>query len=312
MGCIPCGRAPSPSRVAAANHPSTSSGETASLTPDWSPWRSATTRPRASTSGTMDTPSWSSLRTPATSQRQKIETDRGGKKKWIKSLSCRNASFDANGIHTKVITGGPLENNYRLKQFHFHWGAINEWGSEHTIDCKVFPAELHLVHWNSCKYESFEEALMEENGLAVIGVFLKLGTNHGGLQKLVDALPSIKHKDDLVEFEEFDPSCLLPSCTDYWTYSGSLTTPPLSESVTWIIKKKPIEVDEDQLEMFRMLLFSPAGEEEQRMVDNFRPLQPIMGRTVRASFPTPHRLSVLPREPTHKDQMEPQQETAHL
>ncbi|XP_062818055.1 carbonic anhydrase 5A, mitochondrial isoform X2 [Anolis carolinensis] len=211
-----------------------------------------------------------------------------------------------------IITGGPLENNYRLKQFHFHWGAINEWGSEHTIDCKVFPAELHLVHWNSCKYESFEEALMEENGLAVIGVFLKLGTNHGGLQKLVDALPSIKHKDDLVEFEEFDPSCLLPSCTDYWTYSGSLTTPPLSESVTWIIKKKPIEVDEDQLEMFRMLLFSPAGEEEQRMVDNFRPLQPIMGRTVRASFPTPHRLSVLPREPTHKDQMEPQQETAHL
>ncbi|KAH0619681.1 hypothetical protein JD844_000574 [Phrynosoma platyrhinos] len=93
-----------------------------------------------------------------------------------------------------IITGGPLENNYRLKQFHFHWGAINEWGSEHTIDCKVFPAELHLVHWNCCKYESFEEALMEDNGLAVIGVFLKLGANHSGLQKLVDALPSIKHK----------------------------------------------------------------------------------------------------------------------
>nr|XP_020643920.1 carbonic anhydrase 5A, mitochondrial isoform X2 [Pogona vitticeps] len=93
-----------------------------------------------------------------------------------------------------IITGGPLENNYRLKQFHFHWGAVSEWGSEHTVDCKVFPAELHLVHWNSCRYGSFEEALMEENGLAVIGVFLKLGAHHSGLQKLVDALPLIKHK----------------------------------------------------------------------------------------------------------------------
>ncbi|XP_032086612.1 carbonic anhydrase 5A, mitochondrial isoform X1 [Thamnophis elegans] len=184
-----------------------------------------------------------------------------------------------------IITGGPLENYYRLKQFHFHWGAVNEWGSEHTVNCKVFPAELHLVHWNCCKFGSFEEALMDENGLAVIGVFLKLGAYHNGLQKLVDALPSIKYKDSLVELEEFDPSCLLPSCPDYWTYSGSLTTPPLSESVTWIIKKKPIEVDEDQLEVFRMLLFSPAGEDEQRMVDNFRPLQPIMDRTVRSSFP---------------------------
>ncbi|XP_044283925.1 carbonic anhydrase 5A, mitochondrial [Varanus komodoensis] len=214
-----------------------------------------------------------------------------------------------------IITGGPLENNYRLKQFHFHWGAVNEWGSEHTVDCKVFPAELHLVHWNSCKYQSFEEAIMEDNGLAVIGVFLKLGANHRGLQKLVDALPLIKHKDALVEFEEFDPSCLLPSCPDYWTYAGSLTTPPLSESVTWIIKKAAVEVDDDQLEVFRMLLFTPDGEEEKRMVDNFRPLQPIMDRTVRSSFPVQPRLSVdtRPSEQMYRIQEQvPFKETAYL
>uniref|UniRef100_A0A8C7E7F3 Carbonic anhydrase n=1 Tax=Naja naja TaxID=35670 RepID=A0A8C7E7F3_NAJNA len=175
-------------------------------------------------------------------------------------------------LPTTVITGGPLENNYRLKQFHFHWGAVNEWGSEHTVDCKVFPAELHLVHWNCCKFGSFEEALMDENGLAVIGVFLKVG-------RMV--------RCKLTTFLQFDPSCLLPSCPDYWTYSGSLTTPPLSESVTWIIKKKAIEVDEDQLEVFRMLLFSQAGEDEERMVDNFRPLQPIMDRTIKAPVRAP-------------------------
>ncbi|KFV72801.1 hypothetical protein N308_10221, partial [Struthio camelus australis] len=183
-----------------------------------------------------------------------------------------------------VIIGGPLENQYRLKQFHFHWGAINEWGSEHTVDSKVYPAELHLVHWNAVVYPTFEEAVMEGNGLAVIGVFLKLGEHHEGLQTLVDALPAVKHKDTVIEFDVFDPSCLIPSCPDYWTYAGSLTTPPLTESVTWIIKKRPIEVDENQLEAFRMLLFTSDGEEEKRMVDNFRPLQPLMNRTVRSSF----------------------------
>ncbi|XP_019521915.1 PREDICTED: carbonic anhydrase 5B, mitochondrial isoform X2 [Hipposideros armiger] len=162
-----------------------------------------------------------------------------------------------------VIKGGPLEHTYRLKQFHFHWGAIDAWGSEHTVDSKSYPAELHLVHWNSVKFENFEDAALEENGLAVIGVFLK---------------------DTLVEFDSFDPSCLMPTCPDYWTYSGSLTTPPLSESVTWIIKKQPVEVDHDQLEQFRTLLFTSEGEKEKRMVDNFRPLQPLMNRTVRSSF----------------------------
>ncbi|XP_038610540.1 carbonic anhydrase 5A, mitochondrial isoform X2 [Tachyglossus aculeatus] len=144
------------------------------------------------------------------------------------------------------ISGGPLGNHYRLKQFHFHWGAVNDWGSEHSVDNQVYPAELHLVHWNPVKYRSYEEAVMGENGLAVIGVFLKLGAHHRGLQKLVDVLPEIKHKGTQVALGQFDPSCLLPSCLDYWTYSGSLTTPPLTESVTWIIKKKAIEVDQNQ------------------------------------------------------------------
>lgn len=45
----------------------------------------------------------------------------------------------------------------------------------------------------------------------------------------------------------FDPSCLLPACRDYWTYAGSLTTPPLAESVTWIVQKQPIEVAASQV-----------------------------------------------------------------
>nr|XP_014340058.1 PREDICTED: carbonic anhydrase 5A, mitochondrial [Latimeria chalumnae] len=183
-----------------------------------------------------------------------------------------------------VISGGPLANSYRLKQFHFHWGAKNDWGSEHAIENHLYPAELHLVHWNTVKCHSFMDAVMEENGLAVVGVFLKLGKTLEGLQQMVDALPAVKHKDSVVEFNKFDPSCMLPSCPDYWTYPGSLTTPPLTESVTWIIYKKPTEISKSQLNAFRSLLFTPPGQEEKKMVDNFRPLQPLMNRKVRSSF----------------------------
>uniref|UniRef100_A0A673YA63 Carbonic anhydrase n=1 Tax=Salmo trutta TaxID=8032 RepID=A0A673YA63_SALTR len=164
-----------------------------------------------------------------------------------------------------ILKGGPLEDNFRLCQFHFHWGESNAWGSEHTVDRRLFPAELHMVHWNSNKYSRFEEAVMEENGLAVIGVFLK---------------------DSVVEFTRFDPASLLPAnIDDYWTYAGSLTTPPLTEAVTWIIMKQHIEVSHDQLAVFRSLLFTSAEEEVQKsMVNNFRVQQPLRGRTVRSSF----------------------------
>uniref|UniRef100_A0AAQ4PRI0 Carbonic anhydrase n=1 Tax=Gasterosteus aculeatus aculeatus TaxID=481459 RepID=A0AAQ4PRI0_GASAC len=164
-----------------------------------------------------------------------------------------------------TLKGGPLQDTFRLCQFHFHWGESNAWGSEHTVDRRLFPAELHLVHWNADRYSLFEEAVMEDNGLAVIGVFLK---------------------DSVVEFTRFDPACLLPANTDdYWTYHGSLTTPPLTESVSWMVMKQHIEVSHDQLAVFRSLLFTSAEEDVQRsMVNNFRVQQSLCSRTVRSSF----------------------------
>lgn len=52
-------------------------------------------------------------------------------------------------FHFPGISGGPLENHYRLKQCHFHWGAVNERGSEHTVDDRVYPAEVGRHHPSS-------------------------------------------------------------------------------------------------------------------------------------------------------------------
>ncbi|XP_056610086.1 carbonic anhydrase 7 isoform X2 [Triplophysa dalaica] len=184
-----------------------------------------------------------------------------------------------------VIQGGPLDNMYRLKQFHFHWGGKGCGGSEHTVAGKIYPSELHLVHWNSVKYKSFGEAAAAPDGLAVLGIFLEIGIEHKGLHQITDAMYMVKFKGTVADFKGFNPKCLLPLSLDFWTYPGSLTTPPLFESVTWIVLKDPLFLSEKQMGKFRTLNFN--GEEEEsrrRMENNFRPPQPIKGRTVRASF----------------------------
>uniref|UniRef100_A0A7M4DX62 Carbonic anhydrase 1 n=1 Tax=Crocodylus porosus TaxID=8502 RepID=A0A7M4DX62_CROPO len=119
---------------------------------------------------------------------------------------------------------------------------------------------LHLVHWNSDKYSSIAEASDKPDGLAIVTVFLK------GKQ---------------APFTNFDPSTLLPKSMDYWTYNGSLTHPPLYESVIWIIFKEPISISSEQLAQFRSILSSAEGETPCPILTNHRLCQPLKGRVVR-------------------------------
>ncbi|XP_075682153.1 carbonic anhydrase 2-like [Rhinoderma darwinii] len=182
-----------------------------------------------------------------------------------------------------VLKGGALEGTYRLKQFHFHWGSCEGHGSEHTINGKKYEAELHLVHWNT-KYSSFGEAVKHCDGLAVVGVFLKVGSAKPELQQVIDALTLIPTKGKETPFLNFDPSGLLPKSLDFWTYKGSLTTPPLLQCVIWNVLKEPISVSNEQLSKLRDLYFNDENDSSCHMVDNFRPPQPLKGREVRASF----------------------------
>ncbi|XP_068093691.1 carbonic anhydrase-like [Hyperolius riggenbachi] len=193
-----------------------------------------------------------------------------------------NVEFD-DSENRSVVSGGALEGTYRLKQFHFHWGSCDGRGSEHTVNGKKFDAELHLVHWNT-KYDSFGEAVKHCDGLAVIGVFLKAGAARPELQPIIHALKSISTKGKEVQFHHFNPAGLLPHSLEFWTYRGSLTTPPLLECVVWTVLKHPITVSNEQLSALRSLFFSDEHESPCHMVDNFRPPQPLKGREIRASF----------------------------
>lgn len=199
---------------------------------------------------------------------------------------CWKVDCDGEG---SSLTGGPLKDDvYKLEQYHCHWGCSDSKGSEHTVDGQAFAGELHLVHWNASKYRTFAEAANASDGLAVLGVFLKVGEEHEEMNKIVRLLSNVIHKDESVEIiDPIDPNKLLPDNNGYWTYLGSLTTPPCSESVTWILFKKYIQVSHEQLVIFRSLRNFPRGAEcpchdnHGVVVNNFRPPQPVSGRILR-------------------------------
>ena len=70
-----------------------------------------------------------------------------------------------------VVSGGPLDHAYQLQQLHFHWGAENSRGSEHTLDGRRFPMEMHLVHH---RHHFHKHKKNDEEAIAVLGVFFEI------------------------------------------------------------------------------------------------------------------------------------------
>ncbi|XP_053401658.1 carbonic anhydrase 2-like isoform X2 [Mercenaria mercenaria] len=204
----------------------------------------------------------------------------------IKSTSDISA-YTNNSTLLSELTGGPLKGDtYRLEQFHLHWGSDDTKGSEHTIDGKKYAAELHLVHWNASKYKSFGESADKSDGLAVLGIMIEVGTENQSFKSITDNIGKVTSSDTEDQIDtSFDPKSLLPGNTSkYWTYEGSLTTPPLYESVQWIVFEDSVQYSADQMKTLRSLKDSDGN----CMQDNYRPPVPVPAkesqRKVRASF----------------------------
>ncbi|XP_045193507.1 carbonic anhydrase 1-like isoform X2 [Mercenaria mercenaria] len=194
------------------------------------------------------------------------------------------SSFKVNISQTSELKGGPLTDVYKLEQFHLHWGSSDDHGSEHMIDGQKYAAELHLVHWNSTKYSSFADAASQSDGLAVLGIMIQSGAENEGFKDMVDTIRNVKKSGQTCQvLKSFNPSVLLPENTkEFWTYHGSLTTPPCYESVQWIVLRESVQYSPNQLQALRSLLNNET--ESDCIVDNYRPPMPIGGRKIRASF----------------------------
>lgn len=140
---------------------------------------------------------------------------------------------------------------FELKQFHFHSP------SEHTVNGRYYAMELHFVHAN------------EQGDLAVVGVLIKEGEEHPVLKKLWSFMPENAGdtSEQPIGIEDTD---LLPPTRKYFVYGGSLTTPPCSEGVKWIILKTPIEASAEQIATFKKRVGPTTN----------RPVQPTNARLI--------------------------------
>ncbi|XP_032687846.1 carbonic anhydrase 2-like [Odontomachus brunneus] len=175
--------------------------------------------------------------------------------------------------------GGPLGNStFRFEQLHFHWGKDDSEGSETTINNRSFPMEMHAVFVNE-KYETMDNALNYPDGLTVLGYLFDVSSSNKILEPIVKVSRVLDEKEEKIS--KFDLPALLKPNSGYYTYAGSLTTPPCTEAVIWIVFKMPKYLSRNQLSAFRMIKTSDGND----MTHNFRPPQPLNDRLVRQNIP---------------------------
>lgn len=141
---------------------------------------------------------------------------------------------------------------FQLKQFHFHTP------SENNVHGKSYPMELHLVHAD------------KDGNLAVVGVMIEEGKENEALAQLWKQMP--QHADEKHALKaKVNPVALLPKDQHYYRFDGSLTTPPCSEGVRWLVLKGTLTASRAQIESFAKVVHEHH---------NARPLQPVNARVV--------------------------------
>jgi carbonic anhydrase len=144
------------------------------------------------------------------------------------------------------------DKQYELKQFHFHRP------SEEKINGRRYDMVVHLVH------------VAQDGSVAVVAVLLQKGNDNHLIHELWSNLPKEKDKEHLLDNVQVDAANLLPADRGYYTLSGSLTTPPCRENVTWYVLKHPVTVSTVEIQEFSKLYSN-----------NARPTQPLYNRVVK-------------------------------
>ncbi|XP_059488924.1 carbonic anhydrase 2-like [Neocloeon triangulifer] len=180
------------------------------------------------------------------------------------------------------LRGGPLASDYVLSYVIFKWG--NELGSEHSIDKYFYGLEAQLVHFKKSAV-SIDAALNQPDGLAIVSIMfgINLKSNLSDLDPVVSNLksvttggstqdlPSGRYMNWLRKYINSDCGCTKET---YYTYMGSVTNPPCSENVIWIIMANPLPIGQNQLKEFQKV----KGIADAMVAENKRPLQQVNGR----------------------------------
>jgi carbonic anhydrase len=209
-------------------------------------------------------------------------------------------TFAFTGGLAPYVMGGrlPAGERFDFVGLHWHWGSVSSQGSEHTLDGKMYPMEIHLVHMNN-KYGDLGTAVQHQDGLAVLGAFYEVSADDNadladilGVARQIRASvrrkekkgrQNMKSKQGRVTATTSEVPAkimlnqLLPkNVEEYYYYQGGLTTPTCDEVVLWTNFMSPVSISESQLSVFRGLQDSTGLS----LSDNYRPPQPLNTRTI--------------------------------
>uniref|UniRef100_A0AAY4BV55 protein-tyrosine-phosphatase n=1 Tax=Denticeps clupeoides TaxID=299321 RepID=A0AAY4BV55_9TELE len=178
------------------------------------------------------------------------------------------------------VRGAGLPGRFKAEKLEFHWGQSNaSEGSEHSVNGRRFPVEMQIYMYNSDDFDSLNTAIREKRVIGAMAVFFQVRDNPA-VDPIIHGLRGVVHHEKETFLEPFVLRDLLPSSLgSYYRYIGSLTTPPCSKVVEWIVFSRPVFVSYKQV--------SPRQSGQQDHVksveylrNNFRPLQSLDNREV--------------------------------
>uniref|UniRef100_A0A3Q2CIV5 Carbonic anhydrase 6 n=1 Tax=Cyprinodon variegatus TaxID=28743 RepID=A0A3Q2CIV5_CYPVA len=188
---------------------------------------------------------------------------------------------------TMKITKG-LPGEFTAVQMHLHWGGLDSElsGAEHTIDGVRYMAELHVVHYNSKKYNSFSEAKDKPDGLAVLAFVYDDGHfENTYYSDFISNLGKIQFAGQSMNISNLDVRSMLPeNLSNFFRYEGSLTTPPCHESIIWTVFDTPITLSQNQINKLESSLMDL---DNKTLWNDYRIAQPLNDRVVESSFLPP-------------------------
>ncbi|XP_045146062.1 receptor-type tyrosine-protein phosphatase gamma [Echinops telfairi] len=187
------------------------------------------------------------------------------------------------------VSGAGLPGRFKAEKVEFHWGHSNgSAGSEHSINGRRYPVEMQIFFYNPDDFDSFQTALSENRIIGAMAIFFQVSPrDNSALDPIIHGLKGVVHHEKETFLDPFVLRDLLPaSLGSYYRYTGSLTTPPCSEIVEWIVFRRPVPISYHQLEAFYSI-FTTEQQDHVKSVEylrnNFRPQQGLHGRVVSKS-----------------------------